>query len=105
MSQFIITYIGGNQPKTPEEGMKHMAAYKVWLAALGEAAVSPANPMKNTHTINPDGTVVEGGNTAMNGYTIVEAGSYDDAVEMAKGCPFLAIGGSLEVSELMKMPF
>jgi hypothetical protein len=26
------------------------------------------------------------------------------ALEMAKACPFLDIGGSLEVSELMQMP-
>jgi len=40
----------------------------------------------------------------MSGYTIVEADSIEAALEMAKACPFLEIGGSLEVSELMQMP-
>lgn len=40
----------------------------------------------------------------MSGYTIVEADSMDAALEMAKACPFLDVNGSLEVSELMKMP-
>jgi hypothetical protein len=39
----------------------------------------------------------------MSGYTIVEADSMGAALEMAKTCPFLDIGGSLEVSELIKM--
>jgi hypothetical protein len=71
---------------------------------LGDAAVSPANPLKNTSTVNPDGSVTSGGTTTMSGYTIVEADSMEAALEMAKACPFLDIGGSLEVSELMQMP-
>jgi hypothetical protein len=38
------------------------------------------------------------------GYTIVEADSMEAALAMARACPFLDIGGSLEVSELMEMP-
>jgi len=104
MTQFIITYLGGNQPESPEEGMKHFAKYKQWLASLGDAAVSPANPIKNTQTVNSDGSVSAGGSTSMSGYTIVETDSMESALDMAKNCPFLEIGGSLEVSELMKMP-
>ena len=74
-----------------------------WLASLGAAAVSPANPLKGTSTVNPDGSVTNGGATTMSGYTIVEADSMDAALSIAKACPFLEIGGSLEVSELMKM--
>ncbi len=105
MSQYIITYLGGNQPSTPEEGQKHFAKYKEWLSSLGESAVSPANPLKNTKTINPDGSVTDGSTTSMSGYTIVEADSIEAALDMAKGCPFLDIGGSLEVSELVQMSF
>lgn len=104
MSRFIITYIGGNQPSSKEEGMEHMSKYRAWLSALGESVVSPANPFGSTHTINSDGTVEEGSKSSMSGYTIVEADSIDDAVSMAKNCPFLDIGGSLEVAELMQMP-
>ena len=104
MSQFIISYLGGNQPTTPEQGQKHFAKYKEWLAALGDAAVSPANPFSNTNTVNPDGSVTSGGTTTMSGYTIIEVDSMEMALEAAKSCPFLEIGGSLEVSEIMQMP-
>ncbi|NKB37471.1 MAG: hypothetical protein GKR93_09930 [Gammaproteobacteria bacterium] len=103
MAQFIMTYLGGEKPATPEAGKAHFARYKEWLSSLGDAVVSPANPLKDTTTINPDGSVSAGGTTSMSGYTIIEAESLDTALAMAKSCPFLDINGSLEVSELMQM--
>jgi len=104
MPQYIIVYLGGNQPSTPEEGKQHFSKYMAWLSSLGDAVVSPANPLKDTSTINPDGTITTGGATTMSGYTIIKAEAMDAALTMAKTCPFLDIGGSLEVSELMEMP-
>ncbi len=71
---------------------------------MGDAAVSPANPLKNTNTVNPDGSVSSGITSTMSGYTVIEVDSMDRALDIAKTCPFLDIGGSLEVSELMQMP-
>lgn len=103
MTQYMITYLGGNQPSTQEEGQQHFAKYKEWLSSLGDSAVSPANPLKDTRVVKPDGTVSSGSTTSMSGYTVVETESMDAALEMAKACPFLEIGGSLEVSELAQM--
>lgn len=104
MAQFIITYLGGDHPSSPEEGQKHFAKYKEWLSSLGDSIVSPANPFKNTHTVNPDGSVTSGGTTSMSGYTIIEEDTMEAALEVAKACPFLDINGTLEVSELIQMP-
>ena len=103
MAQYIITYLGGNQPSSPEEGKQHFAKYKEWLSSLGDSAVSPANPLKDTSTVKSDGTVTTGSTTSMSGFTIIEAESMEAALLIAKACPFLDIGGSLEVSELMQM--
>lgn len=104
MPQYMITYLGGDQPSSPEEGKQHFSKYMDWLSSLGDSVVSPANPLKDTHTVNSDGSVTAGGTTTMSGYTIVKADSMDAALSIAKACPFLDIGGSLEVSELMEMP-
>ena len=104
MAKYVIVYLGGGQPSSPEEGKKHMSKYMDWLSSLGDSAVSPANPLKNTGTVNPDGTVTTGGTTTMSGYTIIEADSMEAALSIAKACPFLDLGGSLEVSELVDMP-
>ena len=58
MPQYIISYLGGDQPSSPEEGKQHFAKYKEWLSSLGDSAVSPANPLKDTSTVNPDGSVI-----------------------------------------------
>jgi len=90
MSQYLIVYLGGDQPSSPEEGKKHFSKYMDWLSSLGDSVISPANPLKNTSTVNPDGTVSTGGTTTMSGYTIIETDSMDAALEIAKACPFLA---------------
>ncbi|MCW8943705.1 MAG: YciI family protein [Sedimenticola sp.] len=103
MAQFIIVYLGGNPPASPEEGQRHFSKYMDWLSSLGKTAISPANPLKNTHTVNADGSDTPGGATTMSGYTIIEADSIITALSIAKNCPFLEIGGTLEVSELVEM--
>jgi len=104
MPHYIIVYLGGNQPSDPEEGKRNFAKYMEWLSSLGDSAVSPANPLKNTMFVNPDGSVSSGSKTTMSGYTIIEAETMDAALSAARSCPFLEVGGSLEVSEMVKMP-
>lgn len=104
MPTYLIAYLGGEQPSSAEEGQRHFARYMEWLQSLGDAAVSPANPFRLTHTVNADGSVHAGSTTTMSGYTLIEAESIDTALGLAKTCPFLEIGGSLEVSELADMP-
>jgi hypothetical protein len=71
---------------------------------LGDSAVSPVNPFKNTSTINSDKTVTQRSITTMSAYTIIETGSMNKALEIAKTWPFLDIGGTLDVSALIRMP-
>lgn len=104
MPQYMITYLGTPKSSSPEENQQHMSKYRAWLSSLGDSAVSPANPLKDTRTVNPDGTVTAGGTTSMSGFTIIEADSMVAALAIAKACPYLDVGGSLEVSELVEMP-
>ena len=105
MPQYMITYLGGDQPASPEEGKQHFEKYKTWLSSLGESVVSPANPLKGTCTVNSDGSISSDSTTTMSGFTVIKASSMDDALAVAKACPFLDLNGSLEVSELVQMKF
>jgi hypothetical protein len=40
---------------------------------------------------------------AIGGYTMVKANSLDEAVELAKGCPILAVGGNVEVRPIVSV--
>lgn len=104
MTQFIISYHGGEKPESTEQGKAHFSKYMDWLSSLGESAISPANPLKGTITIHPDGATTTGSQSETSGYTIIEVDSMTEALKIAEACPFLEIGGRIEVSEIIKMP-
>ena len=103
MSNYIIAYHGGKKPETPEEGAKHMAKWKAWVGGLGDAVVNPGTPLGKSKMVSSGGVSDDGGPNALTGYSIVKADSMDAALEMAKKCPFLDFGGTLEVAEVMEM--
>ena len=102
MPKYVLGYHGGSMPETPEEGERVMAAWGKWMGELGSALVDSGNPTGPARTIAANGSVSDGGGAnPLTGYSILEAGNLDAAVKMAKGCPVLASGGSVEVGELM----
>ena len=104
MKQFVFVYLGGTQPSSEEDAQAHFSEYMEWLTSLGDSVVIPTIPLKDTSTVSPDGTIKEGGSSAMSGFSIIKADSMEAALSIAQACPFLDIGGSLEVSEMMQMP-
>jgi len=103
MTHFIITYFGGDQPASPDEGRLHFAKYQKWLTSLGDSVIDPMVPFKNNHTIKPDGSSSEGSLVAMSGHTLIQAESIEEAISIAKACPFLDINGTIEVAERVQM--
>ena len=61
--------------------------------------VDGGNPVSAVKTIAPDGSLSDGGVNPSTGYSILKADSLDAAVTLAKGCPIIAGGGSVEVAE------
>ena len=104
MATYVLVYLGGTQPASEDEARQHMMKYSEWLNGLGDAVLSPTIPLKDTHTVGFDGSVREGGTSAMSVFTVISAVSMESAIEIAQACPFLEIGGTLEVSEMMQMP-
>jgi hypothetical protein len=98
MAKFVLIYRGGGMPESEEEGQKQMAAWGAWFGTLGDAVVDMGNPFGASKSVGGG----NGGSTAT-GYSIVSAGSLDDAVGLANGCPILQNNGSVEVYEAMEM--
>jgi hypothetical protein len=103
MSNYIIAYRGGSKPASQEEGAAQMEKWKAWVADLGSAAVNPGTPLSATRIVSSTGVSDEMDASVLSGFSVVEAASMDDALEMAKNCPFLDTGGTLQVSEMMQM--
>ncbi len=103
MSNYVIAYHGGKTLESPEEGAKQMAKWKAWVDGLGDAVVNPGTPLGKPKTVSSSGVSDHGGSNPLIGFSIVKADSMDAALEMAKACPTLEIGGTLEVAEVMEM--
>lgn len=102
MAKYLYVYHGGKAPETEEEGRRSMAAWMEWLGGMGAKALDPGNPVGVSKTVSATGVADNGGANPSSGYSIVEAASFDEAVEMAKGCPILSdSGGTVEVAEII----
>ena len=104
MANYVLAYHGGGMPETEEESAKVMAAWEAWYGQLGAAIVDGGAPTGQAKTVNPDGSVADGGGAnPLTGYTVVTAADLDAAVALAKGCPILSTGGTIEVAETSDM--
>ena len=93
--------------RTPEE---MQALSKRWMDWFGSIAAQNKLSDRGNRLEN-SGKVIKGDNTITNGpyaeikesiggYSIVKADSYEAAIELAKGCPILKLGGNVEVREV-----
>jgi hypothetical protein len=90
MSKFLYLYRG---PATPMEEF------------TPEQSVDAGAPFGTRGNVSDDGTTAEP--TDLNGYTIVEAGSLDEARDLVKAHPFLAEGKgrfTIDIFELIPIP-
>jgi hypothetical protein len=101
MTNFLLAYTGGAMMATPEEQAAAMAAWGAWFGALGGAVVDPGNPVAAAVTLSADGSSAAGGRCGLTGYSIISADSLPSAADLAKGCPALSSGGSVEVYEIV----
>jgi len=103
MPNFVFAYHGGKKPESPEQGEKVMAAWNKWFQDLGDKVADAGYPVGMSKTVTSGGVADNGGSNPLGGISVVKAGSIDEAVQMAKGCPILADGGSVEVAEALPM--
>lgn len=104
MPKFMFAYHGGGMPETPEEGAKAMAAWQAWYGGIGDKLADGGAPVGKSQTVTPDGSVVDnGGSNPLSGYTVVDVADAAEACDLAKGCPILADGGSVEVAPIIDM--
>lgn len=100
MANYVLVYHGGGMPEGEAEQQQVMAAWGSWFGDLGAAVVDGGNPVGAATTIASDGSTSDGGGAnPATGYSVIEAASLAAAMELAKGCPILASGGSVEVGE------
>src|SRR5262245_46216122 len=112
MSEFLFLYRGSlAYTKSPEQMQKSMQKWVAWFKVLRVNGVikSPSNPLEPSgkvfrlhHKDVHDGPFSEA-KDLINGYTLVDAVTLDQAVELSKGCPIFEDGGAVEVRPIAKL--
>ena len=110
MSEFLYLYRGGRRGTTPEESEQIMGKWMAWfkdLTASGNLKDGGQPLESEGRTVGVNGAITDGpfaeAKDVVGGYTLVEADSITRASELARGCPILERGGTVEVRPVMKM--
>jgi hypothetical protein len=102
MTNFLLAYRGGVMAPTEEEREATMAAWGQWFGSLGPAVVDGGAPFAGSKSV-ASSDVSDGAPSQLTGYSVVQADDLAGAVELAKGCPLLTSGGSVDVYESLPM--
>jgi hypothetical protein len=111
MKDFLLVYRNEyrSMPQASPEEMQTMT--KKWMDWVGSIAAQNKLTDRGNRLVNNQGKVLKPNNLvtdgpyveikeSIGGYSIVKAKSLDEAVELAKGCPILSLGGNVEVREI-----
>ncbi len=110
MKEFLLLYRGDYSviPQVPQEQLQ--ATTKKWMDWMGSIAAQNKLTDKGNrlHTsgkvFKPNNIVTDGPYSdikeSVGGYSIIKVDSYDEAVNLAKGCPILTFGGNVEIREV-----
>ncbi len=104
MAKHIFVYHGGKVPETDADKARVMDAWSSWFESMGDAVVDGGHPVGMSSTVLAGGRVENnGGANPVSGYSLIEAADSDAAVAIARKCPILDDGGSVEVAECFDM--
>jgi hypothetical protein len=108
---FVFRMDQSKMPKrSPEEMQANTKRWMDWIGSI--AAQNKLTERGNSlatggKVVKPNNVITDGPYTeikeTLGGYSIVKAENLDEAAELAKGCPGLLVGGSVEVREINVM--
>ncbi len=80
-----------------------MKKWQDWVAGLGDAVVNPGTPFRNSKLVTAEAVQSDEDPNSMKGFAVVLANDIEGALEIAKADPFLELGGTIRVSEMVDM--
>ena len=114
MKEYLLLFRGANAEmaaQSAEESQAHMQRWMQWMSDLGkQGKFGGAQPLAKTgktitgnKKVVSDGPFMEG-KEIVGGYLICKADTYDEAVDIANGCPILEFKeGIVEVREIHEL--
>jgi hypothetical protein len=87
--------------ETPQDQETVMARWGAWYGMLGAAVVDGGAPFGASSSMSSSGAGEAA--SGLGGYTIVTAASMAAAADMAKGCPVIDDGGTVDIYDCIDM--
>jgi hypothetical protein len=113
MADFLYLYRGServNAALSTQQMQDYLQRFQNWIMSLTKAGkISSCGPLANNGRtiVGPKGVVSDGPYTEskdlVGGYTVLTAEDLDEASEIARGCPFLNVGGTVEVRPVLSV--
>jgi hypothetical protein len=109
MSKFLFIYHAPTTPAeaappAPEDMEASMAEWNSWGAKVGAGLIDFGTPLANGVRVSSGGATAPS-KAEVAGYSLIEAGSLDEALVLAKEHPHLNMpGGEIEVHEAQHIP-
>lgn len=105
MANYMVLYSGGmGMAMEPEEQEKVMTEWGEWYEKMASAIVDGGAPFADAKHLKGNG-IEDGplGDTPATGYTVISAGSLDDAAKACEDHPHLNHGGQVQVFTCIDM--
>lgn len=104
MPNYVLTFHGemGGMPDDPEAVEAVMQEWGAWYGSMGDALVDGGAPFGETTAIAPDGSHASNP-ASLTGYTVIKADDMAGAEAIAKGCPVLKNGHTVQISQSIDM--
>ncbi len=108
MKEFVFIFRNSSNPNftpSPEQMQEVTTSWMNWMGGIAAQNKLANNgnrlSMSIAKTVKPNNVITDGPYTEIkefiNGYTVVKVANIDEAIELAKGCPILKVGGNVEV--------
>jgi hypothetical protein len=112
MKEYLYIYRGDQSHVMQEDSIANdQIKWKTWLETLAKNGhlSNPGNPLTSQGKVLSgktmkitDGPFIEA-KEIIGGYSIVKAADLSEAAELAKGCPGLEYGGTVEIREVNQL--
>ena len=94
--------------RSPQQMQDYLPHFQEWIVSLTKAGkISSCGPLAQgrrtlagPRALMTDGPYAEA-KDLIGGYTVISAESLDEATEIARGCPFLVVGGTVEIRPVL----
>ncbi len=107
MKEFLLIFRNNHKALPSFSPDEMQATTKKWMDWIGSIAAqnklsNRGNRLASTgKVVKPHNVITDGPYSeikeSVGGYSIIKADSYEEAVEIARGCPVLTAGGNVEI--------